>query len=525
MGEILIGKGTSEVRLKSKMANRHGLIAGATGTGKTVTLQKLAQGFSELGVPVFMADVKGDLSGMAQPGVAKDFITKRFEQMGLPQPEFRAVPVQFWDVWGEQGTNLRTTISEMGPMLLGRLLNLNDTQTGVLTAAFRYADDKGLLLLDLKDLRQLLIYLGENTQDLRAEYGNISAASLGTIQRNLLGLEEQGGEELFGEPALQLRDLMRTEGGKGVVNIIAADKLLQSPLTYSMLLLWLLSELFEQLPEIGDQELPKLVFFFDEAHLLFKDTPKALVDKIEQLVRLIRSKGVGVYFVTQNPLDIPELIVAQLGNRVQHALRAFTAKDQKAVRSVAETFRDDKSFDVEDAVTTMGVGEALVSFLALDGTPEFVQRAFILPPESRIGALTPDERKSVMDNSPYHSYAQVLDRESAYELLTHQSQTDAEAEEQQKLAEEQAKAAEAQAKIDAKQAERDARDAEKAAEVQSRLEAKQAEREAREAEKAAASRNKAIGSVATSVVRSIGVQLSGSLVRGLMGTLFGGKKR
>ena len=503
MGEILIGKGTDEVKLKSKMANRHGLIAGATGTGKTVTLQRLAQGFSELGVPVFMADVKGDLSGMAKAGVASDRIKERLTKLGYELPEFRAVPVQFWDVWGAQGTNLRTTISEMGPMLLGRLLALNDTQTGVLSAAFKYADDKGMLLLDLKDLQQLMIYLGEHTEDMRAEYGNISPASLGTIQRNLLSLEEQGGEELFGEPALQLRDLMRTEGGKGIVNIIAADKLLQSPLTYSTLLLWLLSELFEQLPEVGDQELPKLIFFFDEAHLLFKDTPKALVDKVEQLVRLIRSKGVGVFFVTQNPLDIPELIVAQLGNRVQHALRAFTVKDQKAVRAVAENFRQDKSFDVQDAVTTMGVGEALVSFLAIDGTPEFVQRAMILPPESQIGMITPEERQAVMENSPYHIYAQPLDRESAYEILTAQAQQDQSEAEMQKQTAEAAKAQAAQAKIDAREE----------------------EKAAAEAEKAAARRNAKIASVTTSVVRSVGVQLGHSLVRGLMGTLFGGRKR
>ena len=506
MAEILVGKGTNEVRLKSKMANRHGLIAGATGTGKTVTLQRLAQGFSELGVPVFMADVKGDLSGMAKAGAANDRIKERMTKLGYEMPEFRAVPVQFWDVWGEQGTNLRTTISEMGPMLLGRLLALNDTQTGVLSAAFKYADDKGMLLLDLKDLQQLMIYLSDHTDELRAEYGNISPASLGTIQRNLLSLEEQGGEKLFGEPALQLSDLARTEGGKGVVNIIAADKLLLSPLTYSTLLLWLLSELFEQLPEVGDQDLPKLVFFFDEAHLLFRDTPKALVDKVEQLVRLIRSKGVGVYFVTQNPLDIPELIVAQLGNRVQHALRAFTEKDQKAVRAVADNFRQDKSFDVQDAVMTMGVGEALVSFLAPDGTPEFVQRALILPPESQIGMITPEERQAVMANSPYHSYLQTLDRESAYEILTAQGQQDQAAVQNQQQAEGDAKAAAAQVKIDAAQAKADAK-------------------AAAEAEKAAAKRNAAIASVATSVVRSIGVQLSGSLVRGLMGTIFGGRKR
>ncbi len=510
MAEILVGKGTNEVKLKSKMANRHGLISGATGTGKTVTLQRLAQGFSELGVPVFMADVKGDLSGMAKAGTLSDRIKARMEQLGYPMPEFRAVPVQFWDVWGEQGTNLRTTISEMGPMLLGRLLALNDTQTGVLSAAFKYADDKGMLLLDLKDLQQLLIYLADHTDELRAEYGNISPASLGTIQRNLLSLEQQGGDELFGEPALQLEDLARVEGGKGVVNIIAADKLLLSPLTYSTLLLWLLSELFEQLPEVGDQELPKLVFFFDEAHLLFKDTPKALVDKVEQLVRLIRSKGVGVYFVTQNPLDIPELIAAQLGNRVQHALRAFTVKDQKAVKAVAENFRQDKSFDVEEAVTTMGVGEALVSFLAPDGTPEFVQRAFILPPESQIGMITADERKAVTGNSPFHAYTQKLDRESAYEILTAQGQQELNQAAQQQQAEVDAKAAAAQAKIDAAQAKADAR----AAEIQAKAD-----------EKAAAQRNKVIGSVATSVVRSIGVQLSGSLVRGLMGTIFGGRKR
>jgi uncharacterized protein len=503
MAEILVGKGTQEVKLEGKMANRHGLIAGATGTGKTVTLQRLAQEFSDLGVPVFMADVKGDLSGMAKAGAMNDRIKARLDQLGYPAPDFHAAPVQFWDVWGEQGTNLRTTISEMGPMLLGRLLGLNETQTGVLSAAFKYADDKAMLLLDLKDLQQLMIYLADHTDDLRAEYGNISPASLGTIQRNLLSLEQQGGEEIFGEPALQLQDLARTEGGKGVVNIIAADKLLLSPLTYSTLLLWLLSELFEQLPEVGDQELPKLVFFFDEAHLLFKDTPKALVDKIEQMVRLIRSKGVGVYFVTQNPLDIPELIVAQLGNRVQHALRAFTVKDQKAVKAVAENFRQDKSFDVEDAVTTMGVGEALVSFLATDGTPEFVQRAMILPPDSQIGMITSDERQAVMANSPFHSYSQKMDRESAYEILTSQSQQENTAEQQEVQSAADAKAADAQAKADAR-----------AAAAQAKAD-----------EKAAASRNKMIGSVATSVVRSIGVQLTGSLVRGLMGTIFGGRKR
>jgi DNA helicase HerA-like ATPase len=503
MAEILVGKGKTEIRLQSKMANRHGLIAGATGTGKTVTLQKLAQGFSELGVPVFMADVKGDLSGMAKPGVMKDFIQKRLEQLGYPMPDFRAVPVQFWDVWGEQGTNLRTTISEMGPMLLSRLLDLNDTQAGVLTVAFKYADDNGLLLLDLKDLEELVRFLSDNADDLRAKYGNVSPASLGTIQRNLLALESQGCKELFGEPALVLQDLMRTEGGKGVVNIIVADRLLQSPMTYSMLLLWLLSELFEQLPEVGDQDLPKLVFFFDEAHLLFKDTPKPLVDKIEQMVRLIRSKGVGVYFVTQNPLDIPEMIVAQLGNRVQHALRAFTAKDQKAVKAVAENFRDDKSFDVEDAVMTMGVGEALVSFLAPDGTPDFVQRAFILPPESQIGAITPEERASFVANSPYHNYAQAIDRQSAYEILTSQNQQDADTVAKQQQADAEAKAQALQDKVNAQEAER-----------QAKADAKAAEQ-----------RTKVISSVATSVVRSIGVQLSHSLVRGLMGTIFGGRRR
>jgi hypothetical protein len=499
MAELLIGKGTSELSIKGKMANRHGLIAGATGTGKTVTLQRLANEFSKAGVPVFMADVKGDLSGMAKPGVASDRIKERLTKLGYDLPQFAGCPVQFWDVYGEQGTNLRTTISEMGPMLLGRILALNETQTGVLSMAFKVADDKGMLLLDLKDLTELIKYLSENGDQYQAEYGNFASASLGAIQRNLLTLGEQGGEQLFGEPALQLSDIMRAQDGQGVVNIIAADKLLLTPMTYSTLLLWLLSELFETLPEVGDLELPKLVFFFDEAHLLFNDTPKALVDKVEQLVRLIRSKGVGVYFVTQNPLDIPETIVGQLGNRVQHALRAFTVKDQKAVKSVGETFRQDNSFDVQEAVTTMGVGEALVSFLGADGIPEFVQRALILPPDSQIGGLTPDERKELMSRSPYAHYAQTLDRESAYEMLKKQREADAAAIAQQEEAEAAAKAAAAQEKLEAKAA--------------------------AAAEKAAAKRGEQWKDAAGDAVRSIGMQVGRSLVRGIMGNLFGGRRR
>jgi len=410
--------GSTELALLPGLANRHGLIAGATGTGKTVTLQVLAERFSSIGVPVFMADVKGDLSGMAAAGALSEKMKKRLETLGFPVPQWRACPVAFWDVYGEQGHPIRATVSDMGPLLLARMLGLNDTQEGVLTLAFKIADDNGLLLLDMKDLRAMLEFLGENAKSLRTGYGNISAASVGTIQRGLLQLDQQGADRFFGEPMLDIADLMQTEDSRGVVNILAADRLLNSPKLYSTFLLWLLSELFEHLPEVGDPDKPKLVFFFDEAHLLFDDAPKALLDKIEQVVRLIRSKGVGVFFVTQNPLDIPETVLGQLGNRVQHALRAFTPRDQKAVKTAAETMRQNPKLDTVTAITELGVGEALVSLLDEKGRPNIVERAFIFPPASQIGPITADARKKIIAGSPIAGhYEKAVDRESAYERL------------------------------------------------------------------------------------------------------------
>jgi DNA helicase HerA-like ATPase len=414
-----IAQARDAIHLLPGLANRHGLITGATGTGKTVTLQKLAESFSRIGVPVFMADVKGDLSGMSQAGAMSPRLQERLTAHGLPAPEFGACPVMFWDVTGEQGHPVRATISEMGPLLLARMLNLNDTQSGVLTLVFRIADDSGLLLLDLKDLRAMCQFVGDNAKRFTTDYGNISAASIGAIQRGLLQIDEQGGDRFFGEPALNIDDLMQTDGeGRGMINILAADRLMQHPKIYATLLLWLLSELFEALPEIGDPDQPKLVFFFDEAHLLFSDAPKALLEKIEQVVRLIRSKGVGVYFVTQNPLDVPETVLGQLGNRVQHALRAFTPRDQKAVRTAATTLRANPGLDTEKAITELAVGEALVSFLDEKGRPSVVERAWILAPGTRIGPATPDERKAVISRSPvFGHYEQTQDRESAYEKL------------------------------------------------------------------------------------------------------------
>ncbi len=416
---MLVGKGSSEVFLLPALANRHGLIAGATGTGKTVTLQRLAESFSNIGVPVFMADVKGDLSGMGAPGKEHPKITQRMAALGMAPLEFRACPIVFWDVFGEQGHPVRATVSEMGPLLLSRMLNLNATQQGVLTATFKIADDNGLLLIDLKDLRAMLRFVGDNASDLTTQYGNISAASIGAIQRGLLELEHQGGEKFFGEPALNIADLMQTSAdGRGNINILAADKLLNSPKVYATFLLWLLSELFENLPEKGDAEKPELVFFFDEAHLLFNDAPASLLDKIEQVVRLVRSKGVGVYFVTQNPLDIPETVLGQLGNRVQHALRAFTPRDEKAVKTAATTMRSNPKIDVEKAITELEVGEALVSFLDAKGTPNIVDRVLIVPPASRIGPMSADERQTAISASPIAGhYEAKIDRESAYERL------------------------------------------------------------------------------------------------------------
>ncbi len=401
------------------MANRHGLITGATGTGKTVTLQSLAERLSFAGVPVFMADVKGDLSGMAAAGQPSEKLLKRIAELGLEGFQPYANPVAFWDVFGQGGVPVRATISDMGPLLLARLLNLNDTQTGVLQLVFKIADDQGLLLLDLKDLRAMVQHVGDNAAQYKTEYGNVTGASIGAIQRGLLTLDEQGGDVFFGEPMLDIADLMRVDGnGRGVINVLAAEKLVNAPALYSTFLLWLLSELFEHLPEAGDLDQPKLVFFFDEAHLLFTDAPPALVDKVEQVVRLIRSKGVGVFFVTQNPLDVPEKILGQLGNRVQHALRAFTPRDQKAVQAAAQTMRANPKFDAAAAITELGVGEALVSFLDDKGRPNVVERAFIFPPASRLGPLTAEERQVMIQASPLlATYGQVVDRASAYEAL------------------------------------------------------------------------------------------------------------
>ena len=419
MNPIRIAKAENFLYILPKMANRHGLIAGATGTGKTVTLQTLAEGFSSLGVPVFMADVKGDLAGISQIGGGNPKIDARVTQLGMDDFKPQASTVVLWDVFGEKGHPVRTTVAEMGPLLLARLLNLNDVQAGVINAIFKIADDKGWLLLDLKDLRAMSQHAAENAAEYQTTYGNISAASVGALQRSLLQLETEGGDLLFGEPALNLEDLMQTDShGRGVINILAADKLFNSPRVYATLLLWLLSELFEKLPEVGDLEKPKLVFFFDEAHLLFSDAPSALLQKIEQVVRLIRSKGVGIYFVSQNPLDIPDIVLGQLGNRVQHALRAFTPRDQKAVKSAAETFRSNPKVNVATAITELGVGEALVSFLDEKGVPTPVERAFVCPPQSRLGALTDAERAAVIANSSVKGfYEKQVDRESAYETL------------------------------------------------------------------------------------------------------------
>jgi DNA helicase HerA-like ATPase len=411
--------GAAELALLPALANRHGLITGATGTGKTVTLQSLAEQFSAIGVPVFLADVKGDLSGLGAAGAASEKFRKRLDMLGIADWQPHANPVAFWDVFGAAGHPVRATISDMGPLLLARLLGLNDTQEGVLQIVFRVADDAGLLLLDLKDLRAMVQHVGDNAAQFRTQYGNISAASIGAIQRGLLTLEEQGGDSFFGEPMLDIADLMQTQDGKGVVNILAADRLMNSPRLYATFLLWLLAELFEQLPEAGDLEKPKLVFFFDEAHLLFDGAPAALIDKVEQVVRLIRSKGVGVYFVTQNPLDVPDKVLGQLGNRVQHALRAFTPRDQKAVKAAAETMRANPAFDATAAITELGVGEALVSFLDEKGRPHIVERAFVLPPASRIGPLSDAERQAAIRASVlFGHYEKAVDRESAYEKLT-----------------------------------------------------------------------------------------------------------
>ena len=428
---VFLGASSKPEYVRLAYGNRHGLITGATGTGKTVSLQILAEGFSEAGVPVFCADIKGDLAGLAVAGEPKDFLAKRAEAIGISEEyKFEAFPVIFWDVFGKEGHPVRTTISEMGPLLLSRMLDLNDTQEGVLNIAFRIADEDGLLLLDLKDLQALLVHVAERRNELKIRYGNISPASVGAIQRKLLVLDEQGGEQFFGEPAIEISELMRTtRDGRGMINVLAATELMNAPRLYATFLLWLLSELFEDLPEVGDPDKPRLVFFFDEAHLLFNDAPKALLEKVEQLVRLIRSKGVGVYFVTQNPLDVPDMVLAQLGNRVQHALRAFTPRDTKAVKAAADTFRPNPEFSAFEAITQLGVGEALVSTLEDKGVPSIVQRTLIRPPSSRIGTISEEERRKAIAASPIGTiYDKPVDRESAFEILSARVETKAKTE-------------------------------------------------------------------------------------------------
>jgi uncharacterized protein len=424
-----------------KYANRHGLVTGATGTGKTVTLQILAEGFSNQGVPVFCADVKGDLSGIAVMGEPKDFLAARAKTIKLDPYEFQDFPVIFWDLFGEQGHPIRATVSEMGPLLLSRLMNLSEAQEGIINIAFRIADEEGLLLLDMKDLQSLLSNIASRADEIGTKYGNVTKASVGAIQRSLLILEQQGAANFFGEPALKIADIMRTtRDGRGAINVLAADKLMMNPRLYATFLLWLLSELFEELPEVGDPDKPKLVFFFDEAHLLFDDAPKILVDRVEQVVRLIRSKGVGVYFVTQNPLDVPDTVLAQLGNRIQHALRAYTPREQKAVKTAADTFRPNPDFDCMDAITQLGVGEALVSPLEAKAVPAMVQRTLIRPPSSRMGPLTPEERRKLINTSPVAGlYDETIDRESAFEMLEKRAAEAAKAEEvaQQREAEQE----------------------------------------------------------------------------------------
>ena len=499
---IFIGQAEEAVAMLPKMANRHGLIAGATGTGKTITMQGLAEGFSELGVPVFLVDVKGDVSGVSQPGKPHPKVAERVEIMSLEDFSFESFPVTFWDVFGELGHPVRTTISEMGPLLMSRLLKLNDVQQGVLDLVFRVADDNGWLLLDLKDLRAMLKFVADNAAEFRTLYGNISSASVGAIQRRLIGLEDQGGAQLFSEPVLNLDDLIQTDAnGHGVVNLLAASKLMNSPQLYSTFLLWLLSELFEQLPEVGDPDKPKLVLFFDEAHLIFKNAPAVLLDKIEQVVRLIRSKGVGVYFVTQNPTDIPDGVLGQLGNRIQHALRAYTAKDQKAVRAAAKTFRDNPKLDTEQVSTELGVGEALVSLLDAKGRPGIVQQTLIKPPKSQIGPINAAQRKVLMDGSLVAGvYEKQVDRESAYEILMARAD---------KVSEKQ----EADATIAKKEKERVQAEKDKATK-------KKVNRSLRSTSRRSDS---AIEAFFKSAMRSLGGQVGRRLVRGVLGSLLGGK--
>ncbi|MBT8115598.1 MAG: DUF853 domain-containing protein [Arenicella sp.] len=492
---LIGGNGTQTVTMDARMANRHGMVSGATGTGKTVTLQILAENFSQIGVPVFLADVKGDVSGVGKPAKPHPKIDERIATIGIENYEMQPSPVVFWDLFGKKGHPIRTTVSEIGPLLLSNLLELNETQTGILYSCFKIADDQGLLILDLKDLRSMLIWMGDNRAQLRSEYGNISTASIGAIQRGLLVLEEQGAEYLLGEPAIELDDLMSLDfSGRGVINILDASKLIQtSPKLYATFLLWLLAELFESLPEVGDAEKPKFVMFFDEAHLLFDDAPRVLVDKIEQVVRLIRSKGVGIYFISQSPLDVPEEILGQLGLKIQHALRAFTPKDQKAVRIVADTFRSNPKLDTKGVITELGVGEALVSTLNAKGIPTQVERILIRPPESRIGPMSAAERKEQVQRSPYRGrYDKTLDRDSAHEMLVARAQ----------------KSAAEEARLQKQEAEREL--AEQKAKAQSKT------------KKRRSTRQTPTEAFISSAARSIGSSLGRRVIRGVLGSLFKG---
>lgn len=500
---------TQDIVFHSKFANRHGLIAGATGTGKTVTLKVMAESFSRIGVPVFLADAKGDVSSLAKAGSSNPKFDERLKSLQLDAIPFAASPVIFWDLFGQQGHPIRTTISEIGPLLLAQMLNLNDTQEGVLSAVFRVADDQGLLLIDFKDLKAMLTYVSENAASLKAEYGNLSPASLGAIQRNLLALGDQGGEQFFGEPSLNILDFIQTDtNGHGYINILAADKLMNTPKLYATFLLWMMSELFEQLPEVGDMDKPKLVFFFDEAHLLFDNASPALQQKIEQVVRLIRSKGVGIYFITQNPLDLPESVLGQLGNRVQHALRAFTPKDQKAVKTAADTFRANPEFKVDQAITELAVGEALISCLDEQGTPQIVERGWVMPPYSSFTPITPEERQVIIGQSIVAGvYDQAVDRDSAYEILQKKVLQQSQQKEADELAKQQSKEQDALAKQQAKDQERFAREQQKAA-----------EKSQRDREKLT---QDIVGTFAKSAARSLGGTTGQKIVRGLLGSLFG----
>ena len=500
---------TQDIVLHSQFANRHGLIAGATGTGKTVTLKVLAESFSRLGVPVFLADAKGDVSSLAKAGVSSPKFDERLKTLNIESVPFAASPVMFWDLFGQQGHPIRTTISEIGPLLLAQMLNLNDTQEGVLSAVFRIADDQGLLLIDFKDLKAMLTYVSENAAELKAEYGNLSPASLGAIQRNLLALGDQGGEQFFGEPSLNILDFIQTDTqGQGYINILAADKLMNTPKLYATFLLWMLSELFEQLPEVGDMDKPKLVFFFDEAHLLFDNASPALQEKIEQVVRLIRSKGVGIYFITQNPLDLPESVLGQLGNRVQHALRAFTPKDQKAVKTAADTFRANPEFKVDQAITELAVGEALISCLDEQGTPQIVERGWVMPPYSAFSPISAEERQVIIGQSIVAGvYDQAVDRDSAYEMLQKKVLQQSQQKQADELEKQQSKEQDALAKQQAKEQERFAKEQQKAA-----------EKAQRDREKLT---QDIVGTFAKSAARSLGGSTGQKIVRGLLGSLFG----